>query len=904
MKLWGRGELETLDAAVSRAREGGPAVLIVEGEAGVGKTTLLDELVGRAGGFRTLDADGVENDDAPFGALAQWGVDVRRTLDGGITTPFVAAHDLRDVIDSVNGSSPVLLRLDDLQWADPESVRALTWLLRRAAGDRLLVALATRPTDPQVHAEWSRWVSAPGHAVRIPLTGLTAPDAVTLIRGRQPTLPAEAALLLWEHTSGNPLYLTALLDEHEAPELLRSRVLPAPAEYARLVGVRVDRLPPSGAALLRAVSVIGSTWVSLFDAAAAGEVTDPLRAAQLLTVAALLQTRTVDGVTSVRVPHALVRAAVYQQTPLPHRRALHARVARVVVDESAALEHRVAAADGYDDALADELETAARVLHLGRSHRAAAQHLRWAGALTRLPLSRGRRWLDSLFESLLAQDLEVVRAELDAVARAHDVARRTLVLGALRIMDGRWPDGARILEPVSREPLESVDPLTRYRLEVLLAWARVGAGHDTESIADALDRARAMAADDPAISGYLVFAEGQVAGRRRQRVAGNQRLPDAAALVPLDATYELAWRGVRSLRRGFFDRAVADLTETQRRIRAGLIDIVGDSFHAVLGQAYWMLGEWGLARLHVRLALERSGQVGHPVVLSVVPITDIGDGDLLAADRLLRRAADMLREAPWQEACEFLLITQVIRMHAGSSTIDRVRFFAGVRDVVHDTARAASGTDALWLLHAAMAAVWAGEPREADACIAGLTSANRPASWVADAAHWLRGLVAEARGVPAVALQHLDRAIDSSDLGLPFYQGHMLVDHARLAARLGRRTAADGSLARAESIYRRLGAAAYLDKVTDLRGGPAVPQQPWAGPGLTDREQDVLTLVVAGLSYVQIAKDLFITRSTVGYHLSNIYAKTGVASRHQLTEAVRRDPATFAMNVAVAAARG
>ncbi len=73
MLLWGRGEPELLTAAVRSAGAGRPTVLVVEGDPGVGKTTLLDELVHRAGSFHVLSADGLEDEDVPFGVLAQWG---------------------------------------------------------------------------------------------------------------------------------------------------------------------------------------------------------------------------------------------------------------------------------------------------------------------------------------------------------------------------------------------------------------------------------------------------------------------------------------------------------------------------------------------------------------------------------------------------------------------------------------------------------------------------------------------------------------------------------------------------------------------------------------------------------------------------------------------------------------
>ena len=112
---------------------------------------------------------------------------------------------------------------------------------------------------------------------------------------------------------------------------------------------------------------------------------------------------------------------------------------------------------------------------------------------------------------------------------------------------------------------------------------------------------------------------------------------------------------------------------------------------------------------------------------------------------------------------------------------------------------------------------------------------------------------------------------------------------------MGDSATAARSLDRAAATYERLGATPYLERVTALRSAPSAEK---TNPlNLSDRERDVLSLVTSGMSYKQIARDLFITQSTVSYHLGNIYAKADVTSRHQLTQQVREDPGAFGLAV-------
>lgn len=179
-------------------------------------------------------------------------------FDGGQSTPRVAAQGLRDRLDAL-AAGPVLLVADDLQWADPESVDALLWLLRRTAGDRLLVAVGTRPPAPGQHPDWKRWIEGPGAAVTITLTGLTRGQVAEMARRRWPSISDELVGRLHEHTGGNPLYLKTLLAEHELTDLSTADVLPAPAAFSRTIAARTSRLSDAALAVLRAASVLGWT---------------------------------------------------------------------------------------------------------------------------------------------------------------------------------------------------------------------------------------------------------------------------------------------------------------------------------------------------------------------------------------------------------------------------------------------------------------------------------------------------------------------------------------------------------------------------------------------------------------------------------------------------------------------
>jgi DNA-binding CsgD family transcriptional regulator len=885
---------------------GRPRTVLITGDAGLGKSSLVDELVSRADTFSTLSAESFPSGvAAPYDTLLQLGVDMSLAASAGASSSALAAQRLRSVVDEHLASGPVLIIVDDLQWADPESVEALLALMRRTEAEPLLLCVATRPLPADRHAMFQRWAARPRRVDRIALTGLDLAAAGELLRTVRPEMPEAVVATLWEHTGGNPLYLQALADEYDGAELLGMRVLPAPAEFAETVTARVARLPKAAQALARATAVLGEAWGSLLDAAAVGEVADAGAAADDLVTARLATVRNSGTGEQIRLVHALVRGAVYGDVPLRDRRTLHARAAGVVTGVAAVFEHRLAAAVSHDGGLADDLHAYARDLRERRDYRSAAHFERLASTVTADPRTREGRWLDSLFDSLMGGDRAVARAETDAIAQAADVRRRDLALGFLAVMERRLHEAVRILAPRSGLAEGAADDVVQYRIEGLLAWARLQADAPEPQIRLALDRAAALTATDGGMGRLAMIAAGQLAIRHSDdpATAAIPGLPDDPASTPVAATGALAWRGAFYAAAGLFTSAVADLSEVTDRMQRGQIEFSAGAFHAVLGRAQWFAGDWARARISFNAAAGLGAEDEHPVVLTSLPLPAIGDGDLAAADRLLAAARTLLQRVPWREIVDQFTVVEVIRAHAEGQA--PAHLVDGLRTSLDELSAGRLTKSALWSAHVGLAAVWGSQPATARELADRVERARSGAAWAPGLAEWIRGLAAEVDGDGRSAVRHLRNATRADLAAVPLYRAHVHVDHARLAHLMQGPAAARPSLDVAVGGYRSLGATAYLERARALQSdtaGPAATGRPApAGsvePGpvqLSDRERDVLTLVVAGLTYAQIAQDLFITQSTVSFHLGNIYAKTNVRSRHELAQLARADPAVLGL---------
>src|ERR1700712_1600671 len=321
---WGALHIASLQAALDSALAGRPAVLVVTGEAGMGKSAFLDDVVARANGFSVIRADCLPlTTPLAYGTVQRRGVVVESPSDLAAVSLPLAGQRLRALVDERLSSGPLLILVDDLQWVDVESVEVLLSVIDRAEGERLLLCMAVRPLRPGRHAAFQSWQRRSRGLHSVALDGLDAAEAAELLRTFRPAMSSVLVESLWKHTGGNPLYLRALADEYDDVQLAGMRVLPAPAEFAATVTSRLSRVSSSAVTLARAAAVLGGGWHPLPDVAAVAQVQDPAAAAEELVVAGIGAVRSVEPGLELRLAHALVRAAIYQDVPLPTCSGLH-----------------------------------------------------------------------------------------------------------------------------------------------------------------------------------------------------------------------------------------------------------------------------------------------------------------------------------------------------------------------------------------------------------------------------------------------------------------------------------------------------------------------------------------------------------------------------------------------------
>lgn len=882
---WTPEQLGAIDAALRAAKAGTPTLLSIEGISGQGKTSLLAEVVRRSFGFGLLRADAdVRLRSVPYGIFDQWGVPQPSVQTA--VSPFQMAQNLRQAVDECATTGPVLLLVDDLQWADPESVEALGWLLRRAAGDRLLVAAATSPLAATEHASWRRLLLAEG-TIRIRLDGLRLAEARALLSQLAPGLDDSAQERLWAHTDGNPLFLRALLAEHEAAELAAATVLPSPQDLTSGTATRLDALSSATADLVRAAAILGPSWSPVALAAAVAGLAETSEALDDAVASGLVELRPVHDLVEVRVVHAMLRSAVEAGLPAARRRELHLRAAAVVAGRGEALRHRFEAIDRFDDVLADDLARYADALHNQGAYREAARQLDWASACTTDPTIREQRWLDGLFELILARDDETVTQSLSDIGWAADEVRRTLVLAAHAIITRRWLAARHLLDALPPEVLAAADGRTTYRVVVVRAWCRVMTGSMGPELVPDLTRAMADPARDDALYGYLAIAMGQVAiaadrhDDQAWRHAEPVRATRASAATQVTGT---AWRGMLFALSGRFAEATALLESVTREARDGLTSFGEGVFHAYLGYAWWMRGAWPAADRALGLARDARFGPAHPMVAAATPLLALSRNNPAGALEDLSRARAVLLDAPWRPALQVAAIAMTLTRRLHGTPEDRRRILPELqRSFGAGIAEPAGLQSPVWLTHLALTATWTDQLQLAEQIAERLDAWQDRLSWLGGAAAWIRGLVAERADDQERARHWLTAALGTGLLAsLPLHEALVTDDLARVETALDRATAARTRQQAAERFL-SLGLPCP-DKADQETSGPASVLDV-----LSDRERDVVGLLVEGMSSAQIARELYITRSTVTFHLSRAFAKTNTGNRFELVDLIRRE---------------
>lgn len=898
-------ELARLVEEMRRAADGTPRVVVVTGEPGIGKTALGRRFVQEAPEFRLLEASGEEAEALlRFGIIEQLvqglplpippALEHLGTADTEDHDPIWVGAGLLELMGLLQAAGPVLLFLDDAQWADRPSLQAIVFALRRLQADRVLTVVVSRHGSPRGELAGFHRLVEHGHGTWLRLKGLDALSIRELGTLMGVThLSSRAADRIRAHTGGSPLHAGAILEELD-PEVLREASdvpLPSPRDFSSLVVQRLDACERGARDLVQAAAVLGFSC-ALTVAARLADLEDPLPALEDAVNARLLEERGAPAVRSIAFTHPLVQAAAYHALGPARRAALHARAATLVHDEATVLRHRVAAARGPDPELAAQLVDFGRQCADRGLWDQAADALLSGSRLTGDGPDADARLLEAAENMLSAGSVADVVALVGEVEEMEPTPRRGLVLGSLALAEGRY-DGAQEILTSAYDSLAGDDARTAEGIAALLAHVHMGRGHGSEAAIWASRSLEASVGRVPAADPLSVLAIGLVfAGRAAEALAAVASLADPRHIgdsTPLDGY----------LGRGFA-RCVSDDPAGARsdlQVVSGQLRVRGPAHMAIaalttLATAEYRLGAWDDAIVHGQLAASLAADAEQTWLLpaahaaACAPLA--GRGDWAEAQRHVhaaREVASSIRAefaGTAQAAYAAALLANARGDHAGVvAALDPI---LPISDL--DGIREPGILD--WQLLYAQALLRLDRLRDVESVLGHferLASERDRMTSVAPAAR-VRGQLEAALGRSDDAeVAFLSSLALLDDTDIPFERGTTELEYGAFLRQRGHGRAAAWQLQAAHDHFADLGARPFLERcerelalcgVTEVAGGSRV----WGR--LTPKEISVARLVASGRTNRQAAEELVLSVKTIEYHLGNVFGKLGIRSREEL----------------------
>ena len=910
--LVGRGlELDAVLTFLDRALEG-PRSLVLEGEAGIGKTTLWLEGLERARdvGFRVLRARPSQAEAAlPFAALADLIepaladiVDEIPAAQGrALETALLRGEPVDAPADQLAVSlavlagmrvlteaAPVMIAVDDLPWLDAPSARVLAFALRRLESEPVGL-LATRRLERGLPRGAEVEEAVPEACRETLVVGPLSLNTVdVLLRDRLALALSRPRLeALLERSGGNPLHALELgRAVASGARLTPGEALPVAATLSELVEQRVAALSSATQRLLLEAAALSRPSVSMFTDR--GEALD-----EALRCGLLVQ----DG-ERLRFGHPLYGAAVYERASESERRGVHAELAASLADPEERALHLAVAASGPDEAVAKVLEEAARRAAARGAPDAAGDLLERAWALTPVG-DRGsaRRLYEAAEQYALAGETQHANELLDELIAALPPGPergRAHLLAADEAFD--VPGIVRHAEAAIADA--GGDDRLLARAHARLGLALGGGGGDYQAWEAHAERAVAHAerlGDDALLARALTdlcqarfFGGGglQRAGLERaielERATGGPRVvydnaPTALAMQLLgvgeldEARHIFTEQLARAIERGDawseycmrahlseverfagdWERAHALAAEAHaldRQIWEGRTQ--SSLFHCAMIRA--QLGHVEAAREAATKGIEQASRANdHHWEANnrcVLGFLELSLGNVQAAAEVLPPLVDQLRGFGVGEPSELLPIPDALEALVAVGRIDEAEAMA--RELLATGER----LDRAWALAIASRGL---------------------------------ALVCAARGEHEAALDLAARALREHDrLGQPFELARTLLVNGSILRRAKRKGEAKQTLGEALAIFERLPAPLWAAKAREeIR---RIGLRPSRDGGLTETETKVAALVAAGRTNREVANELFLSVKTVEANLSRIYRKLGVRSRTELARTFER----------------
>ena len=897
-----RAEQARLVRLVDAVRSGESRALVVRGDAGVGKTALLDVLAGQATGCRVLRVTGVQSEmELAFAGLHQLCTPVMSRTgllpapqqqalrvafglsEGPVPDRFLVGLAVLGLLSEVAEEEPLLCVIDDQHWLDQASAQALGFTARRLAADPIGLVFSTRTPRAELAA-----------IPELFLDGLPSADARVLLESALAgPLDTRVRDQIVRETGGNPLALLELLRGLTRAQLAGGFGLPGAVSVSARIEESFARqlaeMPPPTQRLLQVASADPSGDADLVWRAA-GQLGIPLQAAAPAMDAGLAEIST-----GVWFRHPLLRSAAYRSASPPERQAVHLALVEAtdpVTDPDRRAWHRAQAADGPQEEVAADLERSAGRAQARGGPAAAAAFLEKAVLLTADPVRRADRLLAAAQANLQAGAYEkalglVITAESGPLQEMQN-AQADLLRGHIAFASGLGSDAPPLLLKAARR-LQPLD-LDLTRQTYLTAW---------------------LAA---VFAGRLATAGNLIEVSRAARELPWSERPGQAEMV-LNAVTLLVTEGPVAAAASLHD-AVAALSAAdaapEDHLRLGIC-VQGAAI------ALWDLDAWRtLVERHAAIVRAAGLLDQLPVVLVGLGATTTWAGDFAASAALIAEseavseatgtrappfAALMLPALRGDEAAAIPLIQATLTAATAGGQGLTVGYANWVTAILYNglarysealpAARQASED----VLGALFVSVWAlpelieAAVRSGNAQLAAEAMASLAESTRAGGTEFGLGIEARSRALLSdgatadrlygEAIERLSRTHYRPDLG----RAHLL--YGEWLRRENRRTDARIQLRAAYDSLSAIGAEAFAERARrelQATGERVLKRSAEAATTLTAQEALIAQLARDGRTNPEIGAQLFLSTRTVQYHLRKVFTKLGITSRGQLRQ--------------------
>jgi ATP/maltotriose-dependent transcriptional regulator MalT len=902
-----RVESAAVDGLLSSALSG-PAALVMEGESGIGKTTIWLSALERAeeSGFLVLSTraaptesvlaysslaslmDGVGeaafDDLPPPQRLAVDRVLLRVTSDGPVIDQRAVAAGFTSLVERLADSSPVLIAIDDLQWLDPTSALIVSSAARRLTGRiAFLATVRTGPDEGRVDPELEIRRPDMMNRIRVGPLSMGALHAVLSDRHRR-SFSRPRMLQIHEVSGGNPFYaieLARTLDD----EKTNGRTS-LPTSLAALVRARIGALEADTRDALLAASCLADATVELIAQAIDRDAAH---------VQAVLEDAEDKGIVEIdghriRFSHPLLSRGVYGDTTTARRRAMHRRLADVIDEPELKARHLALAAATGDQRTLDSLDRAAALARTRGAPAAAAELVELAIGIGGDTPERRIRWAAYHFSAGdTARARSLLTQTIDGLKPGTLQAEALSLLGFVHLFDDGFVEAAAVLTRALGEAGDNLE--LRTRLLIALSYARYNAGQfgrATGSIEDAVTHAerlgqRHLLGQALAMRATLWFLRGdgvdEVSLARAVELEGRNADMPTAFRPRMQNAMLLGWTGQ-------LDLAHHELTSIRRRCveRGEENELMFVAVHSVLVEI-WRC-DFAEAALIAEDTMERAWQLGGDVPLFVAMTLRAALAAYAGDEDQARRATTEALAACQRCGANLLVVWTITTL--GFLEVSLGNYDAALRAVEPLIANLQAAPDATEIPAAAFipdaveSLIALDRLAEAEPLVSALerNGARLDRAWMMAVGARCRAMLLAAHGDTEAASEAAEAAMLHHDrLAMPFERARTQLVVGQIQRRGRQRDAASETFREALATFEELGTPLWADRTrAELKRASGIRTR----AELTASEQRVAELAATGITNREMAAALFVSPKTVEANLSRIYRKLNIRSRAEL----------------------